>query len=129
MALAARTLPWLAVPMVALPMVLVHPDEAPARSDHGAVTMGHEVFSRGQVTLHVGQTLELDNTSSWLHVIVPGEDAVTVHQAGLPDLGRHGAHVSQTGDAWTVGPFDRVGQYRMTCSLHPEMNLTVDVLA
>jgi plastocyanin len=125
---ASRWLAWLAAPMIALPLALTHPDEEPAHPADGSVDMGHESFSTRHVTVPVGGSVLLRNDSAWLHVVVPGTDARTVPQDGLPPLGAPGGHVAESGDVWALGPFPRPGHFRLTCSLHPEMNLTVDVV-
>ena len=125
---APRWLAWLAAPMIALPVILVHPGEQPVHPAEGSVDMGHESFSTRHVTVPLGGSVLMRNDSAWLHVIVPGTEARTVPQLGLPRLGTQGDHVSETGDVWRLGPFTHPGHFRLTCSLHPEMNLTVDVV-
>lgn len=109
--------------------MIVRPNEEPAARHDGSITMGHEEFSNKHVTLHVGQELFMRNTSKWLHVLVLGENAKMMKQMEMPSFGVDGAHVSQTGDVWTFGPFEHTGTYHITCQLHPEMNLTVVVTA
>jgi hypothetical protein len=114
--------------MIALPLALVHPGEEPGHPTDGSVDMGHESFSTRHVTVPLGGSLLMRNDSAWLHVIVPGEEGRSVPQAGLPRLGAPDGHVTESGDTWVLGPFPHPGHFRLTCSLHPEMNLTVDVV-
>jgi plastocyanin len=114
--------PLLVVGMVAPPAV-AHPTAAPP----GAVGMGHEKFSEKTVTIHRGETLRFVNDSGWLHVIGPGDDGRFGDEAGAPALGSRGAFISESGDSFTSGPWNNPGTYHITCSLHPEMNITVIV--
>ena len=122
------SVPLLFVALIAVPLLLVNPSSEPQKTHDGSVSMGHEEFGTRHLTVHVGSSVVLRNSSHWLHVIVPGVEAHIKSQPGLPSLGTQDAHISETGDVFRYGPFDSVGRYRLTCSLHPEMNLTVDVV-
>ncbi len=122
------SVPFVFVAMVTVPLLVVNPPSEPRMTHDGSVSMGHEEFGTRRLTVQVGSSIVLRNTSHWLHVIVPGVEAHPETQPGLPSLGRRNAHISETGDVFRYGPFDTPGHYRLTCSLHPEMNLTVDVV-
>jgi plastocyanin len=122
------SVPFLFVAMIAVPLLVVHPPSEPPKTHDGSVSMGHEEFGTRHLRVHVGSSIVLRNSSHWLHVIVPGVEAHTQTQPGLPSLGHRDAHISETGDVFRYGPFHDPGRYRLTCSLHPEMNLTVDVV-
>jgi hypothetical protein len=109
------------------PLLVVNPPSEPRMTHDGSVSMGHEECGTRRLTVQVG-SIVLRNTSHWLHVIVPGVDAHPETELGLPSLGRRNAHMSETGDVFRYGPLDTPGHCRLTCSLHPEMNLTVDVV-
>jgi plastocyanin len=122
------SVPVLVVAMIVVPLLVVNPPSEPRMTHDGSVSMGHEEFGARHLTVHVGSSIVLRNSSHWLHVIVPGVEAHTERQSGLPSLGMRDAHISETGDVFRYGPFDTPGRYHLTCSLHPEMNLTVDVV-
>ena len=122
------SVPLLFLAMIVVPLLLVNPPSEPEKTHDGSVSMGHEEFGTRHLTVHVGSSIVLRNSSHWLHVIVPGVGAHITGQPGLPSLGTQDAHISESGDVFRYGPFDTAGHYRLTCSLHPEMNLTVDVV-
>jgi len=126
---AIRYAGWLAVPLIAVPVFFVHAPQAPPASSDGMVTMGHERFNVKSVTVHQGQVLTMRNDSHWLHVLVHGKGAVVYPEPGSPSLGPDEMAVVQRGDTVQFGPWQHVGVYHITCQLHPEMNVTVHVLA
>jgi plastocyanin len=117
-----------AIGMIVAALVVRGPREAPAAVRGGVITMGHEKFGRATTTIRAGEHLTFSNTSHWLHVIIPGKDAAQHSQDGLPSLGARDAHLSERGDHWTTGAWNRPGSYFLTCQLHPEMTLEVRVL-
>jgi plastocyanin len=108
---------------VLAPTVIARPPRAPA----GAVGMRHEKFSQEKVTVRRGGTLTFVNDSGWLHVIGPGDEGRIGTQAGSARMGTRGAFLSESGATFTTGPWNTPGTYHVTCSLHPEMNITVVV--
>jgi plastocyanin len=93
----------------------------------GAVGMQHEKFDQQTVRIHKGDRLRFVNSSGWLHVIGPGDEGRFAPENGAPALGARGAFLSQTGDEFVTAPWNTPGTYHITCSLHPEMNITVIV--
>jgi plastocyanin len=95
----------LAVPLlvagVVVPTVSAGPSAAPA----GTIGMGHEAFA----------------------VIGPGEDGRITSEPGAPSLGTRGAFLSESGQTYTTAAWNTPGTYHVTCSLHPEMTVTVMV--
>jgi plastocyanin len=114
------------VPLLALAVFLPEapPLAAPAA---GAVGMGHERFSTGSVVIPVGGRVTFVNTSRWLHLLGPGDDGRLSAEPDVPKFGAHGIEVSETARTYTTGPWLTPGTYRVTCALHPEMNITVTV--
>ncbi|GAA2043806.1 hypothetical protein GCM10009839_53950 [Catenulispora yoronensis] len=106
---------------------LAHTTAAPADAPN-LVGMRQEDFSKDTVTLHVGDTLKLFNDSNFLHVVAPGEDARVADQAGEPRFGARDVVSVPRGTAYQTMTWGAPGTYHVTCTLHPEMNLTVIVL-
>jgi len=105
------------------PSVVVAARQAPP----GTIGMTHEGFSTKTVTIHRGQTLTFVNSSGFLHVIGPGDDGRLASEPNSPQLTADGAFLSEQNQTFTTGPWNVPGTYHLTCSLHPEMNLTVVV--
>jgi plastocyanin len=116
-----------AVPLLALGAFLPAATKGPAAPPAGSVGMDHEVFTVDKATIPVGGTLTFVNNSRWLHVLGPGEKGRLTGTAGVPSMGDRGAHMSQTGETWTTATWNTPGTYHVTCSLHPEMTMTVVV--
>lgn len=116
-----------AVPLLAAgvlaPALGAHPTAAPP----GAIGMEHEEFSVDDVTVRRGDTLTFVNDSRWLHVLGPGEDGRITGEDGVPSMGGRGAHLSEQNDSYLTGRWNTPGTYHVTCSLHPEMTVTVHV--
>ena len=112
----------LGIVTLALGAFLPAASHAPKPPPPGAVGMEHEEFTTESVTIPVGGTVTFVNNSRWLHVLGPGERGRLTGIAGVPEMGPRGAHMAETGDAWNTA-----GTYHVTCSLHPEMTMTVVV--
>ena len=114
------------VPLLGLAVFLPEGSALPA-PPAGAVGMGHERFTTESVAIPVGGRVTFVNNSRWLHLLGPGDDGRLAAEAGVPRFGSRGIEVSETGGSYTTGPWMTPGTYRVTCALHPEMNLTVTV--
>src|SRR5881396_589402 len=81
------------------------------------------------ITIHKGNTLTFENNanSSSLHILAVGKDGQNDTENGAPDFGGFAGHRSGVGDSWTTPPWNTVGTYHVTCTVHPRMNLTVIV--
>lgn len=90
----------------------------------GVLGMTHEGYSSGVVTVHRGQALTMQNSSRFAHTIGPGKDAHLVDAPGIPVTGMH---LVQTNQIYTTGQWNTPGEYELTCSVHPEMNVKVIV--
>ena len=114
----------LGLPLVVAGVFLPAAGADPAPAPAGVVGMDHEVFTVKEVTLHVGDTLTLQNNSRWLHIIGPGEGGTLEHAAGNPMQDRV---LTQMNDKYTTARWDVPGTYYVTCSIHPEMTVKVVV--
>lgn len=114
----------LLVPLVVagafLPALSSEPDAPPA----GAVGMSHEDYASESVTVHVGDTLTLANSSRWAHTVGPGRGGTLRDKAGVPLTG---ATLMQTNDIVTTGRWNTPGTFFLTCSVHPDMTVEVVV--
>jgi plastocyanin len=113
---------------IALALAAPRPRESAPRSSGRVISMGHELFSRSRITIHVGDRLTFANGSAWLHVLIPGKGARLDAQPGIPSFGSRDAHLSEHSDRWLTGAWTVPGTYFITCQLHPEMHLEVRVL-
>jgi plastocyanin len=113
-----------AVPVLALGLVLPTAGPAISKPAHGVLGMTHEYYSTDVVRLHRGDTLTMQNSSRFAHTIGPGKDAHLANAAGVPVTGMR---LMQTNDVYTTGQWNTPGEYDLTCSVHPEMNLKVIV--
>jgi len=78
------------------------------------------------VYLHRGQYLTFVDSSRNIHEIGPCWDGhITSAVRGEPMIGYH---LMQTNTVDKTGPWMVPGTYRVTCAVHPMMNLTVVVL-
>jgi plastocyanin len=91
------------------------------------VDMGIANFVQTSVTISKGQSVHfVDQQSGTTHILCIGKDGSCNSDAKGPrDLIGQGFTV-QPGQAHDV-PFDTAGTYTITCTLHPDMNLSVTV--
>lgn len=84
-------------------------------------------FTKTAISISAGQQVKfLDDQASALHIICIGADGQCDAKAtGPKDL---------LGNGFTINPgqehdvtFDTAGTYKITCSVHPNMNMTVTV--
>jgi plastocyanin len=94
---------------------------APADDDGGGgdtgltVSMAGNAFSPGSLTVAAGDTVTFTNTAT--HTVTEGTDGVPVDDPIVDESG--GADIEVV--------FDEPGTYSITCTIHPEMNMTVTV--
>jgi plastocyanin len=103
-------------------MVLPTAGTAIHKPADGILGMNHEHYTSEVVTVHRGDTLTMQNNSRFAHTIGPGKDAHLADAAGIPVTGMR---LMQTNDVYTTGQWNTPGEYELTCSVHPEMNVTV----
>lgn len=121
----------MAVPKIlfAVPIVLVgmFAPAAGATLQHrpdGVIGMGHEGYSSKEIRIHVGDTIEFQNDSRWIHIIGPGKNGHLAAPAAEPVSGRLLLEENQT---YTTGKWNSAGTYFMTCSVHPDMTTKIIV--
>jgi plastocyanin len=90
------------------------------------VTMSATDFDQHAITIKAGTALILDDTDGSFHQICLGKDMQCKSNATAPkDLQNSGFSING-GEKHTL-TFDTPGTYEITCSVHPDMNLTVTV--
>jgi plastocyanin len=117
-----------AIPFVVLGAVLpglAHHEPLPRRPN--LVGMEQVTFDRDEITINRGDEIEFVNNSNFLHVIGPGDRARITGEADVPSFGTDDVRTMPRGDPFVTGPWAKPGTYRLTCTLHPEMNLRVVV--
>jgi plastocyanin len=87
-------------------------------------------FAQPSVTLKKGDTLELVNQASDIHLISLGQwvngQAKPENEPGAPSV----QNVELAGNSSiTIGPWNTPGTYHLYCTVHTGMNLTVNVTA
>jgi len=91
------------------------------------VHMGGSNFSQPTITIKKGQSLDLIDDAAVQHIIKNGtwngNTPVIKAEAGAPSV-----NVTLNGnDSSTVGPFNTSGSFKLFCTIHPAMDLTVTV--
>ena len=115
----------LVFPLLAAGVWLPAAGHDPAPAPAGALGMEHEQFAQDKVTVKCGGTLTMVNDSRWVHIIGPGTGGLlSPPQKNIPVTTRK---LVETNDSYTTGKWTVPGQYSLTCSVHPEMTVTVVV--
>jgi plastocyanin len=96
------------------------PTAADGDGDGGAsagetVSLAGNQFSPSTLTVAAGTTVTFTDTAT--HTVTEGTDGVAVDDPIVDEQG--GADIEVT--------FDEPGTYNITCTIHPEMNMTVTV--
>jgi plastocyanin len=91
--------------------------------------MGASDFSRSSVTITAGQTLHFTDPAGTggTHIICLGADGVCDPGATGPQALRDPGFTINPGDPAHHALFETSGVYKITCTIHPAMNLTVVV--
>jgi plastocyanin len=76
-------------------------------------------FSPGELTVAPGTTVTFVNNDTSPHTVTEGSDGTAADGARFDEEIAAGEEVTVT--------FDDAGTYEITCTLHPEMNMTVTV--
>jgi plastocyanin len=104
------------------------PSQDASASSGGTVHMGASTFVQTTVTIKKGSSLTLINDAATLHVIQNGtwdsdSNAKAVTEPGAPKI-----NITYNGnDKHDIGPFTTAGTFKLYCTVHPGMNLTVTV--
>jgi plastocyanin len=102
------------------------PESAPESAAESAAGGGNVVgmasssFSPATITISAGESVEFTNDDSVSHRIVEGEDGTEVDDPAFEAL------ELAAGDSSSV-TFDEPGEYLVTCTIHPNMQMTVIV--
>jgi plastocyanin len=93
------------------------------------VTLGQRSFLQSSVSFSAGQALHLVDPAATggLHQLCLGKDGQCDANAQGPDALRNPGMKVAPGDTVEI-IFPAAGQYQVTCTIHPQMNLTVSVL-
>jgi plastocyanin len=84
------------------------------------VGMAGSSFSPESITISAGDSVEFTNDDGTSHRIVEGEDGAEVDDPAFEAL------ALSAGDSASV-TFDEPGEYQVTCTIHPSMQMTVIV--
>ena len=91
------------------------------------VHLGSSQFVEQSITISKGDKLDFVNSSTVEHKMANGDwvngVAKPATEPGAPTV----ASDVQAGQTGTVGPFTQSGTFKIYCSIHPGMNLTVTV--
>jgi plastocyanin len=97
-------------------------------SSTNVVKTGVTNFLQSSVTLSKGESLQLVNTASDIHIISLGS---WVNGTPQPATEPGAPHVQNeqlaANGTLTIGPWNTPGTYHLYCTIHPNMNLTVIV--
>lgn len=100
-----------------------------SNSSSTTVTTSASDFNQHSITINKGQALTITNDASSAsgseHIFVMGTNGQATSQAGAPDLGN--GLTAQPGASVTTPAFANAGTYTMTCTIHPNMLLTITV--
>lgn len=100
----------------------------PADGGGPVARMGNTTFDPPSAAIRAGQSLTLAADTFVPHVIANGtwQDgrAKPMREPGAPAVSELNIPGNGSG---TVGPFAQAGTYQLYCTIHPNMNLTVQV--
>jgi plastocyanin len=92
------------------------------------VKTGQTNFLQSSVTINKGDSIQLVNTASDTHIISLGTwvngQPKPMTEPGAPNIQNEQLGPNST---LTLGPFNTAGTYRLYCTIHPGMKLTVIV--
>jgi plastocyanin len=92
-----------------------------------SVHMGSTDFDVSTTTIQKGQSLTLINDASDEHIITNGTWDGAVQKPGKEN-GAPTVNVTFNGQqSQSIGPFNMAGTFHIYCTIHQEMNLTINV--
>jgi plastocyanin len=116
------------VPLVVLGATLPGvTDQAALPQRPNVVGMAQEEFDRETLTIRQGERVEFINNSNFLHVLAPGHKARVTAEPSVPPFGTDNVRSMSRGKPFVTEAWEVPGSYQLTCTLHPEMNITVVV--
>jgi plastocyanin len=94
----------------------------------GTVHMGASTFVQTTVTISKGSKLTLIDDAATMHIIQNGawdsnNNAQAAAESGAPKINT----TFNGSDTQDIGPFTTAGTFKLYCTVHPGMNLTVTV--
>lgn len=93
-----------------------------------AIVMTSSAFQPSTRDIKQGETITFKNEDTGaLHILVIGEGGLAKEEPGAPDIGGSGGHRSERGDVFTTPAWSQPGSYHVTCTVHPDMTLNVNV--
>ncbi len=99
----------------------------PAASGPNPVHMNSVDFLQTAITIKKGERITLINDAAAVHYIANGTwENGTQRPAIEPGAPTVDSQVAGNGSA-TIGPFNTAGTFKLYCTVHPGMNLTVIV--
>lgn len=124
---AAALLPLLVILTLALAACGSSSGASGANTPANEVDMGATTFVQTSVTISTGQSVHfVDQQSGTTHILCVGKDGHCDSSATAPqDLASPGLTI-QPGQSHDVR-FDTAGTYTVTCTIHPNMNVSVNV--
>lgn len=99
-----------------------------AGSGPNPVHMNGVDFQQSSITIKKGETVTLINDSAAVHYIENGtwDDNGTQRPAIEPGAPKVDTQIGGNANA-TLGPFNTAGTFKLYCTVHPDMKLTVIV--
>ncbi len=93
------------------------------------VKLEGQSFAIASITITKGSTITFldDPNNGALHILVIGQDGQSDPEPGAPNFGGLSGQRIDVGNTWTTPPWNTVGTYHVACTVHPMMNLTVNV--
>ncbi len=88
-------------------------------------------FSPTKITINQGATITFldDSDNGATHFLVTGTNGEQQSETGTPPgFNGLGGHRMEAGDVWTTTPWNTIGTFHVTCTVHPVMNLTIIVV-
>ena len=101
----------------------------PSQSAPNEISMVTASFSTSTITIHAGQAVHFTDPAGTgaTHIICLGEDGTCATAAQGPAVLQDPGFTINAGDQAQDVAFPSPGTYKITCSIHPSMNLTVIV--
>lgn len=94
---------------------------------NGTVQTGASTFMQSCVTVAKGTSLKIVPTVTSLHILTNGSwvngNAQLAKEPGAPSIN----NVTESNAPVEVGPFTTAGTFHILCTVHPNMNLTIEV--
>lgn len=93
------------------------------------ITLGPASFQPTSIVIKRESTITFvdDANNGALHILVIGHNGEQDTESGAPDFGGAAGQRTNIGDVWTTGAWNTDGAFHVTCTIHPNMNLTVTV--